>query len=47
MILTGTDNIRDVEAFPKNLQATDPLSHAPQPVTDEQLEAVGLSEKNE
>ena len=46
MILTGTDNIRDVEAFPKNLQATDPLSHAPQPVTDEQLEAVGLSEKN-
>ena len=47
MILTGTDNIRDVEAFPKNLQATDPLSHAPQPVTDEQLEALGLSEKNE
>ena len=47
MIRTGTDNIRDVEAFPKNLQATDPLSHAPQPVTDEQLEAVGLSEKNE
>lgn len=47
MILTGTDNIRDVEAFPKNLQATDPLSHAPQPVTDEQLEAVGLSEKKE
>ncbi len=46
MVLTGTDNIRDVEAFPKNLQATDPLSHAPQPVTDEQLEAVGLSEKN-
>ena len=28
MILTGTDNIRDVEAFPKNLQATDPMSHA-------------------
>ncbi|MCI5940395.1 MAG: aspartate--tRNA ligase [Candidatus Enteromonas sp.] len=47
MILTGTDNIRDVEAFPKNLQATDPLSHAPQPVTNEQLEAVGLSEKKE
>ncbi len=42
MILTGTDNIRDVEAFPKNLQASDPLSHAPQPVTDEQLEIVGL-----
>ena len=42
MILTGTDNIRDVEAFPKNLQASDPLSHAPQPVTDEQLEAVSV-----
>ncbi len=42
MILTGTDNIRDVEAFPKNLQASDPLSHAPQPVTDEQLESVAV-----
>ena len=47
MILTGTDNIRDVEAFPKNLQAGDPLSHAPQPVTDEQLEAVGVTVKKE
>jgi aspartyl-tRNA synthetase len=47
MILTGTDNIRDVEAFPKNLQAGDPLSHAPQPVTAEQLEAVGVTVKSE
>lgn len=47
MILTGTDNIRDVEAFPKNLQASDPLSHAPQPVTDEQLEIVGLKIEKE
>ncbi len=47
MILTGTDNIRDVEAFPKNLQASDPLSHAPQPVTKEQLELVGLTTEEE
>lgn len=42
MILTGTDNIRDVEAFPKNLQATDPLSHAPQPVGQEQLDILSI-----
>lgn len=42
MILTGTDNIRDVEAFPKNLQATDPLSHAPQPVGQDQLDILGI-----
>ena len=42
MILTGTDNIRDVEAFPKNLQATDPLSHAPQPVGQDQLDILSI-----
>ncbi len=47
MILTGTDNIRDVEAFPKNLQAVDPTSKAPGEVGEDQLEAVGIEIKKE
>lgn len=47
MILTGTDNIRDVIAFPKNLQASDPMSHAPSPVAKEALDAVGIELKKE
>jgi aspartyl-tRNA synthetase len=47
MILTGTDNIRDVEAFPKNLQAVDPMSHAPAGVSQEALDAVGIEIKKE
>lgn len=43
MIMSGTDNIRDVEAFPKNLQASDPMSHAPAGVDQEQLDAVGVA----
>jgi aspartyl-tRNA synthetase len=39
--LTGTDNIRDVEAFPKNLQAVDPMSHAPTEVTQEAIRRGG------
>ncbi|MBO4540748.1 MAG: hypothetical protein J5736_02095, partial [Bacilli bacterium] len=46
MILTGTDNIRDVEAFPKNLQAVDPTSKAPGEITEEQLDAVGICIKD-
>ena len=42
MILCETENIRDVEAFPKNLQAADPMSHAPSTVDQEQLDAVGV-----
>ncbi len=43
MILTGTDNIRDVIAFPKNLSAVDPLSKAPQSVDKDQLDVLGIA----
>jgi aspartyl-tRNA synthetase len=47
MILTGTDNIRDVEAFPKNLQAVDPMSHAPSSPSQEALDTLGIEVKKE
>lgn len=47
MILTGTDNIRDVIAFPKNLQATDPMSKAPGSVSQDALDDVHISIKEE
>ena len=37
MQLTGTDNIRDVIAFPKTLNGGDLMSEAPNSVSDEQL----------
>ena len=43
MIVAGTDNIRDVIAFPKNLQAVDPTSKAPREVTQDQLDLLGLT----
>ena len=42
MILGGTDNIRDVIAFPKNLAGVDPMSLAPTEVTEKQLEDLGI-----
>jgi len=47
MILCGTDNIRDVVAFPKNLQAVDPMSKAPSTVSQEALDTVGIEIKKE
>ncbi len=42
MILGGTDNIRDVIAFPKNLAGVCPMSGAPTEVTAQQLEDLGI-----
>ena len=47
MILSGTDNIRDVIAFPKNLAATDPVTNAPYEVDPEQLDNLGICIKTE
>ena len=43
MILGGTDNIRDVIAFPKNLAATCPMSGAPNLVDEQQLIDLGIA----
>jgi aspartyl-tRNA synthetase len=42
MLLAGTDNIRDVQAFPKASSGLDPLMGAPSPVDPLQLEELGL-----
>ena len=42
MSLVGTDNIRDVIAFPKSNSGTDPLMSAPSPVDKVQLDELGL-----
>ena len=46
MILGGTDNIRDVIAFPKNLAAVDPMTNAPTNVTQAQLDELGIKFDN-
>ena len=43
MILTGTENIRDVVAFPKNQRAMDLMTVAPSEVTLQQLQELGIS----
>ena len=43
MILGGTDNIRDVIAFPKNLAAVCPMSLAPNTVDEAQLQELGIA----
>ena len=47
MILGGTENIRDVIAFPKNLSAVCPMSNAPLPVDQAQLDDLGIEVKDE
>lgn len=47
MILSGTENIRDVIAFPKNLQAVDPMSKAPGEVSQDAMDDVGIQLKKE
>ena len=47
MILGGTDNIRDVIAFPKNLSAVCPMSGAPNEVDEQQLIDLGIQLRKE
>lgn len=47
MLLTGSDSLRDVIAFPKNASATCPMSKAPGDVSMEQLEELGICIKGD
>jgi aspartyl-tRNA synthetase len=42
MILQGTDNIRDVVAFPKTASAQDLMMDSPGVVDDSQLKELGI-----
>lgn len=43
MLMSKTDNIREVIAFPKTQRASDLMMQCPAPVTSEQLKELGLS----
>lgn len=47
MLLCGTDNIRDVIAFPKTKNASDLMLECPSPVAPEQLEELTLNIRSE
>jgi aspartyl-tRNA synthetase len=47
MFLSGTDNIKDVIAFPKNQNAFDPMTEAPNVVDDKQLRELGIAKITE
>jgi aspartyl-tRNA synthetase len=42
MLLTESDSLRDVIAFPKNTSASDPVTDAPGTVSDDQLAELGI-----
>ncbi|GEK27816.1 aspartate--tRNA ligase [Furfurilactobacillus siliginis] len=44
-LLAGSENIREVIAFPKNSKATEPMTEAPSPVAEKQLEELYLETK--
>lgn len=46
MILAGTENIRDVVAFPKTASAQDLMNEAPGVVTEKQLDELGIKIKD-
>ncbi len=45
MLLTNSDSIRDVIAFPKNAASKCPMTQAPQPVSSDQLDELGIQVK--
>ena len=45
MLLAGAESLRDVTAFPKVQNASEPMSQCPSEVDDESLDVLGLSIK--
>ena len=47
MLLTGAESLREVIAFPKNASAVCPMSLAPTPVDQKQLDELGIGVKED
>jgi aspartyl-tRNA synthetase len=43
MVMTGADSLRDVVAFPKVQNASELMSQCPAPVSDADLEVLGIA----